>query len=41
MGVIKFGSQVDVVLPHRETMYIKIKVGELVRAGITVIATLS
>ena len=41
MGVIKFGSQVDVVLPQRDGLQIKTEIGDKVKAGITVIATLT
>lgn len=36
LGIIKFGSRVDIVLPMDTT--IKVQLGEMVKAGITVIA---
>jgi D-aspartate ligase len=38
LGVIRLGSQVDVVLPHRPDVAITVKVGERVRAGESIIA---
>jgi phosphatidylserine decarboxylase len=38
IGMIKFGSQVDVVLPKSEDLKIKVKVGEQVHGGISIIA---
>jgi len=39
MGAIRLGSQVDVVLPIADGMRIQVRVGDLVRAGETVLAT--
>jgi phosphatidylserine decarboxylase len=39
IGMIRFGSQVDVVLPHRDDMSLAVEQGQRVRAGETVIAT--
>ncbi|MFX0195372.1 MAG: phosphatidylserine decarboxylase [Candidatus Hodarchaeota archaeon] len=39
IGMIKFGSQVDVVVPKMEDLRILVKVGERVKAGISVLAT--
>jgi phosphatidylserine decarboxylase len=36
-GMIRIGSQVDIVLPHRDNMQIKVNPGDKVRAGETVI----
>jgi phosphatidylserine decarboxylase len=41
IGVIRLGSQVDVVLPARSDMQIVVQPGQRVRAGETVLATLS
>ena len=38
IGIIKFGSQVDVVLPKLQDLKIKVKVGEQVYGGISIIA---
>jgi len=38
IGAIRFGSQVDVVLPDADNIGIRVRVGERVRAGETVIA---
>ncbi len=38
IGVIRLGSQVDVVLPARAQLQVKVKVGDRVRAGESVIA---
>ncbi len=38
-GIIRFGSQVDLVVPASPSIEIRVKPGELVRAGETVIAT--
>jgi phosphatidylserine decarboxylase len=38
IGMIKFGSQVDVVLPESEDLTIKVRVGEQVYGGISIIA---
>lgn len=38
IGMIKFGSQVDVVLPKSQDLRIKVKVGEQVYGGISIIA---
>jgi predicted ATP-grasp superfamily ATP-dependent carboligase len=40
LGVIRLGSQVDVVLPARENVKITTRVGERVRAGESIIAVL-
>ena len=40
LGVIRFGSQVDVVLPARSDVRITAKVGERLRAGESIIAVL-
>jgi phosphatidylserine decarboxylase len=37
MGFIKFGSRVDVILPL--DVKIKVKIGDIAKGGITVIAT--
>ncbi len=41
IGVIKFGSQVDMVIPDLQNIQIKIKVGDHVYAGKSIIATLN
>jgi phosphatidylserine decarboxylase len=38
VGMIKFGSQVDIVLPDLKDLRIKVKVGEQVYAGLSIIA---
>lgn len=38
IGIIKFGSQVDVVLPDQENLRIEVGVGDRVFAGVTIIA---
>jgi phosphatidylserine decarboxylase len=38
IGMIKFGSQVDIVLPNLQALEIKVDVGEQVYAGISIIA---
>jgi len=38
MGMIKFGSQVDIVLPNLEDLKVKVSVADQVYAGISVIA---
>lgn len=35
IGAIRFGSQVDVILPQSPSVIIKVKVGDVVRAGVT------
>ena len=40
IGVIRLGSQVDLVVPARQDLRIMIKTGERVRAGQTVVALL-
>jgi phosphatidylserine decarboxylase len=40
IGMIKFGSQVDVVLPRRSDVSVLVEEGQQVRAGETIIATL-
>jgi len=40
IGVIRFGSQVDLVLPARPDLTVQIQPGERVRAAISVLATL-
>jgi phosphatidylserine decarboxylase len=39
IGVIRFGSQVDLVLPARLGLEVKVEPGERVRAGETIVAT--
>ena len=39
IGIIRFGSQVDVILPALSNLYIKAKPGEKVKAGLSIIAT--
>lgn len=41
IGVIRLGSQVDVVLPARPDMQVTVQPGQRVRAGETILATLS
>ena len=41
MGVIRLGSQVDVVLPMRENLIIAVRPGDHVRAGESIIAMLN
>jgi phosphatidylserine decarboxylase len=41
IGVIRLGSQVDVVLPHRPDLEVAVEAGQRLRAGETVLATLS
>jgi len=38
VGMIKFGSQVDIVLPRLHDLKIKVKIGEQVYAGLSIIA---
>ncbi|MGA1869149.1 MAG: phosphatidylserine decarboxylase [bacterium] len=38
VGMIKFGSQVDVVLPNMEGLEISVNVGEELKAGVSIIA---
>lgn len=40
IGMIRFGSQVDVVLPRRDGLRVLVEPGQRVRAGETIIATL-
>lgn len=40
IGIIKFGSQVDMVLPQQEDLVINVNVGDRVFAGVTIIAML-
>src|SRR5205823_4295446 len=40
LGMIRFGSQVDLVLPIRETLRVRVSPGDLVRAGESTIAVL-
>lgn len=40
IGIIKFGSQVDVVLPAEENLRIEVSVGDRVFAGVTIVASL-
>ncbi len=37
-GIIKFGSQVDVIIPRYEKMVIKVKINQYVKAGLTILA---
>ena len=39
LGMIRFGSQTDVLIPNRDTLQIHAKTGMKVKAGITVLAT--
>lgn len=39
IGIIRFGSQVDVILPALSNLYIKAKPGEKVKAGLSIIAS--
>ncbi|MFH1148406.1 MAG: phosphatidylserine decarboxylase [Pseudomonadota bacterium] len=39
IGMIRFGSQVDLILPELESLTIEVTPGEKVKAGITVVAT--
>jgi phosphatidylserine decarboxylase len=39
IGAIVFGSQVDVAIPELENLSIGVKIGDEVKAGISVIAT--
>ena len=41
IGVIRFGSQVDLVLPAREDLRIAVCEGERVRAGESIVATIA
>ena len=41
IGVIRFGSQVDLILPARPGLEVRVQPGQRVRAGETVIATLT
>jgi len=41
IGMIRFGSQVDLVLPSREDVRVTVRPGEHVRAGESTIALLS
>ena len=36
----RFGSQVDVILPKEETLKVKMRTGDQVKAGETIIAVL-
>ena len=38
IGMIKFGSQVDIVLPKSEDLRIKVRVGQQVYGGTSIIA---
>jgi len=38
IGMIRFGSQVDLLIPSRPDLFIFAKVGDYVKAGISVIA---
>ena len=39
IGIIRFGSQVDILLPNINTLRIDTKPGEKVKAGVSVLAT--
>lgn len=39
MGVIRFGSQVDILIPYKENLNILVKPDDEVKAGISIIAT--
>jgi phosphatidylserine decarboxylase len=41
IGVIRLGSQVDVVLPARAGLHVNVKPGQRVRAGESILATLT
>jgi phosphatidylserine decarboxylase len=41
IGMIRFGSQVDVIIPDQPSVQIKVKTGEIVKAGLTIIAQLN
>src|SRR5262249_10709964 len=41
IGMIRFGSQVDIVLPARDELRVTVKEGERVWAGESVIATIA
>lgn len=38
LGIIKFGSQVSILFPRRDDIHIKVKKGERVKAGETILA---
>ena len=38
LGMIKFGSQVDLVIPHIQGLRINVKPGDAVKAGVSIIA---
>jgi phosphatidylserine decarboxylase len=40
IGIIRFGSQVDLYIPHSQTFQVSVKVGQIVKAGESVIAYL-
>lgn len=39
IGMIKFGSQVDVLIPIKETLRVRIKPGDKVKAGLSILAS--
>ena len=41
IGIIRFGSQVDVIMPMSMTLKINVKPGDKVRAGVSILATFS
>ena len=41
IGIIKFGSRVDVYLPNKKIKNIKVKVGDMVKAGETTLAEIN
>src|SRR5262245_8345320 len=40
IGAIRFGSQVDVILPRRVDLEVKVETGDRIRAGESIIAVL-
>ena len=39
IGMIRFGSQVDVIVPRRDDVRLAVEVGDIVRAGVSVLGT--
>ena len=41
IGMIRFGSQVDLILPHLSFLHVEVKPGEEVKAGLSIMARIS
>ncbi|MCI0563897.1 MAG: phosphatidylserine decarboxylase, partial [Nitrososphaera sp.] len=39
IGLIKFGSQVDLLIAHKDSLVINVKVGDQVKAGLSIIGS--